>query len=128
MNLGQVFLVIYYEKADIMETLYKLIRHRFLNNRINVMLSDQVQGQAIMKKKNPKGLQAMKQWYITCLTRVLSTLIDDWLLAVVVDNITKSSFSNISQEDYKKKFVDVETAHGKKHAINNTLYMYSLIW
>lgn len=44
MNLGQVFLVIYYEKADIMETLYKLIRHRFLNNRINVMLSDQVQG------------------------------------------------------------------------------------
>ena len=92
------------------------------------MLSDQVQGQAIMKKKNPKGLQAMKQWYITCLTRVLSTLIDDWLLAVVVDNITKSSFSNISQEDYKKKFVDVETAHGKKHAINNTLYMYSLIW
>ena len=59
MNLGQVFLVIYYEKADIMETLYKLIRHRFLNNRINVMLSDQVQGQAIMEKK--KILRDCKQ-------------------------------------------------------------------
>ena len=44
MNLGQWFLVIYYEKADIMETVYKLIRQRVLNNRINVMLSNQVQG------------------------------------------------------------------------------------
>ena len=43
MNLGQWFLVIYHEKADIMGILYKLIKQRFLNNRINVMLSDQAQ-------------------------------------------------------------------------------------
>lgn len=40
MNLGQWYLVIYYEKADALETLYKHVRQRILNIRTYVMLPD----------------------------------------------------------------------------------------